>query len=349
MNSCKRIAIHKHDKTYVHSTGWTEPWIAYCENHNLKYEVVNCYDANIIEKLKNFDYLLWHFSNIKLQDMLFARSILYSAKKMGLKVFPDFNTAWHFDDKISETYLLKSVDAPQPKSWVFYSRDECMSWLKIEAHYPLVAKLRSGSGSYNVKLLDSQAQATRYAKKMFKKGYRNVPNILFKVKTNVRSVTDRTAFISKFKRIPEFMRTLSHAKLLPRERGYVYLQEFVPNDGYDIKIVVVGNKLSYFGRKARYNDYRASGGGLLFYDKSVVTPDIIKTAYEISGKLGFQCMGYDYVIDTRTKECKIVEVSFGFAHNFVLQAGGYWDRSGIWHEEPLNAPEEVISNLINSE
>ena len=44
---------------------------------------------------------------------------------MGLKVFPDFNTSWHFDDKIAETYLLQSISAPIPQSYIFYNYEDC--------------------------------------------------------------------------------------------------------------------------------------------------------------------------------------------------------------------------------
>jgi glutathione synthase/RimK-type ligase-like ATP-grasp enzyme len=134
--------------------------------------------------------------------------------------------------------------------------------------------------------------------------------------------------------------------MFAKESGYVFFQEYIPNDGYDLKIVVIGDKLSYIGRKTRKGDFRASGGGDLFFEKSLVTENIISSAFSTSDRLGFQCMGYDYVVDNDNKTGKIVEISYGFSHYALMQAGGYFDRSGKWYNEPLNAPAEIIKNII---
>jgi len=49
--------------------------------------------------------------------------------------------------------------------------------------------------------------------------------------------------------------------LYVRQYGYVHLQEYLPNPGYDLRVICVGN--SYFGyyRYAEPGDFRASGAG----------------------------------------------------------------------------------------
>jgi glutathione synthase/RimK-type ligase-like ATP-grasp enzyme len=284
-------------------------------------------------------------NNYVIQDMIAGRSILYSAANIGVLTFPDYKTAWHFDDKIAETYLLQSADAPVPASWTFYLRADCIDWLENKAGYPLVAKLRCGAGSNNVKLLRTANEAVRYTKRMFSKGFKTHPGMLFKSKSQLLSSGSWTIMKARLKKLPAFLHTLSRARMFPNERGYVFFQEFIPNDGYDLKIVVIGDKLSYIGRKIRKGDFRASGGGDLFFDKSLVTQNIISSAFSASDKLGFQCMGYDYVVDAKTGTGKIIEISYGFSHTALLQSGGYFDRNGIWYNEPLNAPEEVLKML----
>ena len=174
-NGKLRIAIHENNTIFNHSTTWTNPWIQCCKELNIEFEVVDCYDYKIVEKLMSFDVLLWHFANYAYQDMKFARSILYTAKRMGLKVFPDFNDSWHFDDKLAETYLLQSINAPIPKSWMFYTSADFTKWISNEVKFPLVAKLISGSGSHNVKLINNINVAKRYAKKCLEKVFRQLP------------------------------------------------------------------------------------------------------------------------------------------------------------------------------
>jgi glutathione synthase/RimK-type ligase-like ATP-grasp enzyme len=45
------------------------------------------------------------------------------------------------------------------------------------------------------------------------------------------------------------LRTLNSAKKFPNEKEYVFLQEFIPNNGNDLKIDVVGDKLSFIDEK----------------------------------------------------------------------------------------------------
>jgi glutathione synthase/RimK-type ligase-like ATP-grasp enzyme len=341
-----RVAINKNDKVFNHSGNWANSWIDYCQKNGIDYETVDCYQPFIIEKLKQFDCLIWHVGNYVLQDMIAARSILYSAKGMGLKVFPDFSTAWHFDDKLAETYLLQSINAPLPDTHMFFLLDDSIRWLENEAEYPLIGKLRCGSGSNNIKLLKTKSEAVRYTRRMFDSGFRTHPSIFLKAKSQYLSSKSWEIMKGRIKKIPEFLHTLSRAKMFPKEKGYVLFQEFIPNDGYDLKIVVIGDKLSFIGRNVRKGDFRASGGGDLFFDKCLISKNIISSAFETSDKLGFQCMGFDYVVDKLTGEGKIVEISYGFSHIALMQANGYFDRGGNWFPVPLNAPVEVLNGLL---
>lgn len=333
-----------------HSTSWNNPWEDYLKENNIAYDKVDLFGVDAIETLKNYDVLLWHFGQYGWSDMLEARSILYSAKMLGLKVFPDFNDAWHFDDKVAEMYALQAVGAPIPKSQVFYKMDNLKKALeegKIE--FPIVAKLRTGSGSHNVKLIHNKSQLLRYARRMFGRGFDPAPSLLYKTSSNIRSSHDKATFMAKLKRAPEFLRTRRNAKQFPNEKGYVYLQEFIPSDGYDMKIVVVGDKLSGLYRPIRSHDFRASGGGEVLYDKAKFTENIIRSAFAAADAIGFKCVGFDYVVDNRTGKGKIVEMSYGFSHTAVMGLGGWFDRDCQWHEGALNAPAELLKNLISND
>lgn len=342
-----KIAICQRKRRYQHSTNWTVPWIEHCDKNNLNYEVIDFYANKAIERLNNFDCLLWYIIPYSLADMLEARSILYSAKVQGLKVFPDFNDIWHFDDKVAETYLLGSINAPIPDTNIFYDYVSFKEWINGEVKFPLVGKLRCGSGSHNVKIFHKKRGLRGYAKRMFGKGINSAPSLFFKTTSNIKSSKGWVTIKQRARRIPEFLRTLSDARKFPNEKGYVFLQEFIPNEGYDLKIVVVKDKLSFIARNIRKGDFRASGGGDLFFDKRLVTKNIIESAFATSDKLGFQCMGYDYVVDKESGIGKIVEISYGFSHEALLLAKGYFDRKGVWHDKPLNAPAEIIKNIVH--
>lgn len=332
---------------HLHTTSWVQPWEDYLNENHIEYDSASLLSIDAIETLKSYDVLLWHFGQYSLAHMLEARSILYSAKMLGLRVFPDFKDAWHFDDKVAEMYALQAVGAPMPKSQVYYKMEDLKKDLeegKIE--FPVVAKLRSGSGSHNVKLIHNKGQLLRYARRMFGRGFDPAPSLLYKASSNIRSSHDKATFMAKLKRAPEFLRTRRGAKQFPNEKGYVYLQEFIPSDGYDMKVVVVGDKLSGLHRPIRSHDFRASGGGEVLYDKDKFTENIIRSAFATADALGCKCMGFDYVVDNRTGEGKIVEMSYGFSHAAVMGLGGWFDRACQWHEGALNAPAELLKNLL---
>ena len=101
-----RIAIH--DRV----GGFSAKWIEYCKENSIDFEIVNAYDSGIIEKLRGFDAFLWHMNHENPTDLMIARSVLLSAEQMGLVVFPNHATNWHFDDKLAQKYLLESIGAP---------------------------------------------------------------------------------------------------------------------------------------------------------------------------------------------------------------------------------------------
>ena len=345
-----KVAIYKDSQRVTHSTNWANVWADYCQDNNIDYEFLDLFRCDPIEKLKDFQILLWHFDQYNHAEMLEARSILFSAKKMGLKVFPDYNDIWHFDDKIAEMYLLQSINAPIPKSYVYYDY-KFVKRAVDEGNFifPIVAKLRSGSGSHNVKLIKTKRSLWSYASKMFSKGINPAPSIFYKTTSNIRSSHNKQQFLNKMKRIPEFFRTLSNARRLPREKDYVYLQEFIPNDGFDMKVVVVGDKCTFIVRPVRSHDFRASGGGEVFFDKKYFNKQVIESAFKVADALGSQCMGFDYVVNKETGEGMIVEMSYGFSHQAVMTSNGYYDRDLNWHDEPLNAPAEILINMIGDE
>lgn len=340
-----KIAILYDETEKLHTTNWSLAWVEYCKDNKLNYEIINPYNNGVVSKLMDFDIILWHYSNYSFKDMLMAKNILFTMEEHGKKVFPSFKDAWHFDDKLAETYLLESINAPIPKSYYYYDSKSLEADIN-NLSFPIIAKLRNGSGSHNVKMLKSKQELYSYSKKMFTSGISSAPSLLYKASSNIKSSKSLKTFINRAKRIPEFLRSLSNAKKFNIERGYVYLQEFVPNDGYDIKVAVVGDKLSYFCRSVRKGEFRASGGGDFYYDRSKVTKNVIDSAFKTSDDLGFKCMGYDYVVDSKTGEGKIIEISYGFSHHAVLGANGYFDRNGEWHNEPLNVPEDVLKNMM---
>ena len=342
----KRIAIIKGDFHNRHSASWSHAWLSYCEREEIAHDLIAWREPGALAQMMKCDVVVWHFSHYSNAEMSFARSFLYAAKQGGLAVYPDFPDAWHFDDKVAQSLLYEAIDAPIPKAYYFFDMETLSAWVDGRNHFPVVAKLKAGSGSQSVKLLNSGKEILAYGKVMLKgRGLSLTPSIAFKATSNLKSAGGIKQVIARAKRLPEFLFTLYNSRQMSRETGYVYLQDFVPNDGFDLKVVTIGDKLSFIGRHVRAGDFRASGGGGLFYDRDAITPELIACAFKTADKMESLCTGFDFAVNNETGEAVILEVSYGFSHTALLGAGGYFDRTGAWIDTPLNAPEEILKIL----
>lgn len=334
------LAIHKSN------SGFHPRWIEYCKQKNISYKIVDCYDNDIIEQLENCNALMWHFHQNNPKDILFAKLLLFSLQQSGKKVFPDFNTMWHFDDKLGQKYLLELIDAPFVPTYVFYEKTKALEWVK-QTDFPKVFKLRGGAGSANVKLVENKTEAVKIINKAFGKGFKNYDAIgsvkerWRKYKLNKTNLWDVTKGIIRLGYEPEF------SKLMSRERGYVYFQDFIPYNKFDIRIIVIDNKAFALKRMVRENDFRASGSGEFKYAREEFDERCIKIAFETSKKLKAQCLAYDFVFDEKNNPL-IVEISYGFTPEGYDACPGYWDEEINWNEGKFNPYGWMVELVLNN-
>lgn len=316
------IAIHK-------SSGFAERWVAYCKENNIDYKLVNAYDTDIINQLSDCNAFMWHHSHQNYKDVLFAKQLLYSLQIAGKKVFPDFVTGWHFDDKVGQKYLLEAIGAPMVPSYVFYSHKEALNWIN-QTEFPKVFKLKGGAGSQNVMLVHNKKRALKLTKKAFGKGFKQY-DALGSLKERWRKYRlGRTNFKDVMKGLVRLVHTTEFAKMYSREKGYVYFQDFIPNNSFDIRVVVIGRKAMSEKRFVRKNDFRASGSGEFSYDE--ININAVKIALDISEKLNLQSVAFDFIFDSYDNPL-IVEMSYGFGTKGISHAPGYWDKNLNWHAE----------------
>lgn len=334
-----KIAIHHREGSF------SDRWIAYCEQNNIDYKVVNAFDSDIIEQLKGYDAFMWHHHHGRFKDVLTAKRILFALEHSGIKVFPNFETDWHFDDKVAQKYLLEAIDAPLVPSYVFYDKKEATVWAK-QTTYPKVFKLKGGAGATNVKLVKNQAEALKLINKAFGKGFaqfdrfNNLKERYNKYKSGQDTLLGIAKGAGRLAILPNF------AKQQPSEKGYIYFQEFIPNEGFDIRVVVInGEKAAAEKRFVRENDFRASGSGNFSYEG--IDCEVIKEGFKIANKLNLQSVAFDFVIDSNNKPL-IIEMSYGFGTKGILSAPGYWDNKLKWYEGQLDSQELVIDNVVLS-
>ena len=337
-----KIAIHDSKKEHFFS----KRWIAYCNNNNIPFKIVNVYENNIINQVKDCDIFMWHHSNYDYRDALFAKQLIYSLETTGIKVFPDFHTTWHFDDKVGQKYLLEAIDAPLVPSYVFYNKKDARKWIESTS-FPKVFKLRGGSGSSNVQLVKDKQEAKKHVKKAFGRGFSQFDrfnHLKFRYK-NFKS--GKESLVGVLKGIVRLFIGNKYSNMVPKEKGYVYFQEFIPNNTFDIRVIVVGEKAFALKRLVRKNDFRASGSGNIVYHKSEIDERCIQISFNVNEKLKCQSIAFDYVFDENNNPF-IVEISYGFDVKAYDPCPGYWDSTLYWHEGEFKPQEWMIEDLIGT-
>lgn len=335
-----KIAIHK-------SIGFSKRWIEYCEKNHIDYKIVNAYDSDIIQQVADCDAFLWHHYHADYKDVLFAKQLLFSLQQAGKKVFPDFNTGWHFDDKVGQKYLLEAIGAPLVPSYVFYSKKEALDWV-CRVEFPKVFKLRGGAGADNVRLVHTKNEACRIVRRAFGKGfsqYSSLDNLKERWRKYRLGKTDLNDVLKGMLRIfykPDFARM--HAP----EKGYVYFQDFIPNNSFDIRVCVVGDKAFALKRLTRDGDFRASGSGCIVYDKSQIDERCVQIAFDVNRKLKSQSTAFDFVFG-KDNAPLIVEISFGYTINAYDDCEGYWTEDMQWHGgSHFDICGWMVENIIKS-
>jgi glutathione synthase/RimK-type ligase-like ATP-grasp enzyme len=332
-----KIAIH-------HTKGsFSDRWIAYCEKQGIAYKIVDCYKNDIIQQLEDCTALMWHYHHAGAKSFLFAKQLMYAVSAMGKKIFPDFNTAWHFDDKVGQKYLLEGIGAPLVPSYVFYTRQEALEWIN-NSSFPKVFKLRSGASSANVSLVRTKQDAIRMTNKAFGAGftqYNGWPNFKERLRKFKKG---QTTFFDVCKGFVRIFHHTEFSKVAGREKGYIYFQEFIPNNDSDIRVIVVDKKAFAIKRMVRENDFRASGGGTILYDKELFDTATIQLALDVTQQLNAQCLAFDFVY--KDGKPLIIEISYGYANEAYDPVQGYWDKALNWHEGPLVSQHWMVDMMV---
>lgn len=334
-----KIAIHHRPGSF------SERWIDYCKENKIDYKLVNAYDSDIVKQVDDCDAFMWHHHHADYKDALFAKQLLYSLQLAGKKVFPDFATGWHFDDKVGQKYLFEAIGAPLVPSYVFYTKKEALRWAD-KTTFPKVFKLRGGAGASNVKLARTRQDTVRLIDKAFGKGFSQFDRWGYLKERFHKWRAGKGSFVGVFKGVARLGIPTEFAKFHAPEKGYVYFQEFIPNDGFDIRVLVVGKYAVALQRNVRKGDFRASGSGNLVFPNGNMDKQYIRLAFEISVKMNSQSMAIDLIKD-KNGEIYVVEVSYGFPMlNFLDKSSGFWTSDLVYHEEKFVPQYWILENMI---
>ena len=227
------------------------------EARKISYTLLDLFKDSDMDKLLSEKWLgiIWtakHTPNIK----KLAKYVIDTFDKdPQIKVFPDWNSYSHYDDKVAQYYLLQKNNIPIPFTKVFYNKDESLNFLE-QCKYPIVFKSAHGAGSTNVQIVKSFSDAKQVTKRIFGKGLKTY-----------------------FKNNPQ--------------KGYLLTQEFQHNNEGDYRLVCYGEEVLGFFRENRDDEPLASGSRKFMYKD--IPEDMLQFVYEISERLQFNVMSYDII------------------------------------------------------
>ncbi len=332
-----RIGIHNKPGSF------SDRWIDYCKSNNIDYKLIDCLDTNIISNIDDCQIIMWHHSQGNTKEILAAKSILFAIQKSGKIVFPDFNTNWHFDDKVGQKYLFESLNIQSAPSYVFYEAEHALNWIE-KTSFPKVFKLRGGAGSENVKLVKTKSEAKKVVHKSFKTGYKQY-DAWSNLKDRWRLFNlGKIGFWSLIKGVIRLVYEPEFSKVIGRQRGYVYFQDFIPENEFDIRIIVIDKKAFAVKRMVRENDFRASGSGSVLYEKENFDDKTVAAAFDAAKKLKGQSVAIDFVYDGQKPV--VVEISYAFVKEAYDLCVGYWDEQMNWYEGSFNPYGWMVDMVI---
>lgn len=242
-----------------------------------------------IQQIKQYDILLWKPKFMGIESSQFFKEKIYFIQHiMDKRIYPNYETVWHFDSKNAQKYLFEYTNIKTPKTFVSFDYNESIK-TSNKIKYLIVVKSSNGAGSIGVKLVKSYKTLTR--KINFDFLGKKILNRLFN--------TNHDPF------------------------GYLYFQTFMENNDGDLRINIIGDKYAVgFWRSNRDNDFRASGSGKIDYNKEIPV-EIIEYCANISKINKFDSMAYDVLFD-QEGDFVIVEMSYGFIDTAVYNAKGYY-------------------------
>lgn len=316
---------------------FSDRWIELAEERSIDVKIVNARAPDFFDTLSECDGFLWRFGFSALELAHAKRVVQAVHHGMGIPTFPSMRAAWHFEDKIAQFYLLKSMGCPIPRTDVCWTKNDATEFVE-NADFPFVFKLSSGIQSRNVRLVKNRDEARRLVKQMFGSGLTTLGRDPSWLKRRLGSALLPTKLLL--------------GASLPRgvQAGYFFAQEFLPGNEHDTRITIIGNRAFVFRRMNRPGDFRASGSGNIDWNPDAVDPRAVKLAFEVSDAICSDSLAVDVL--NKGDDPVVAEVSYTYASWAVRDCPGHWKRDVAgeleWVDGSLRPEDAIFEDFIRN-
>jgi hypothetical protein len=339
------IGIHDGDVN-----GYSARWAEAVRSHGGEVRRLDLLGADPLGQVEGCDGVMWYWAHYPHGERLAALPILRVIEQhLHIPIFPDMATCWHYDDKVAQSYLLKAIGIPHPKTWVFFREADALAWCEM-ADYPVVAKLSGGAGGTNVHRIHGVSEAKSYIGQCFSGSgivlrppwpSSKLRRPLSWMKRGLLRAAQAVPYVcgSRFPSFPD------QTYWMP-QKNYVLFQEFVAGNEFDTRVTVIGNRAFAFRRMNRPDDFRASGSGQIDYDSAAIDPSCLRVAFDAARKLKSQSVAFDFLFRGEAKEPVVGEISYRYADWAVEKCSGHWNPDLNWCEGHLWPQDAQIEDFL---
>ena len=276
------------------------------DRNSFPYGIYNIHAHDWIENAGEYDVIvgLPSAGSYHLEEI--RRKYYVLETYLGKTCYPSRDHAILYEDKSLEAEISKAAGIPYANTYVAHDKQDALRLIETLT-YPVVSKIVPASGSVGMELVRTPDRSRKIVEQAF-------------------SRNGRKTHVAYF-----------------RQKNYVYFQDYVPNDGYDIRIIVIGNWVFGCYRKVLEGDFRASGMGLI--EKRALPERAMRIALQVNTVIKSPFLAVDMVHGLDDRYCVIefspicrgaaqLEVD-GVPGVYVLQNDGSFrfERGKYWTHE----------------
>lgn len=313
----------KQDQSDSFSKHWEEVIVE--RGHAVRH--VDVKNSDILQQIKGCNGFMWRWTHLEEIRQIASRLLPIVQNHLGIPVFPNQNTCWHYDDRIAQAYLFQALEIASPETNVFFDQDLALNWAKT-ARYPQVLKLFSGAGSANVAKIENYRRAEEYIHLLFNAGCVNLVDRRQELIKRGSSWLKTLAGIAYLRRLPPSV-----------HKGYILFQEFLPDNSFDTQVTVIGDRAFAFRRLNAAEDSQASGSRQIDYDSAQIDLNFVKLAFSVARKLESQSIAINGLYDRQKDSVVTSKASYTYISETIHKCPGHWklqpDEELIWTEENI--------------
>jgi len=242
----------------------------FLEKNNIRFGLIDIHTSSWLEAAAGFDVIVWTPKSSPWRLDEAREKILMMETFLGKVVFPSYREIMLYENKLLQYDALKALGLPIVEAFISHDYEETLQWIG-RAEYPFVSKVRASAGGSDIKLIRSERQARLLVERIFRIGRPTTSGVV-------------------------------------RQKDYVYFQRFVPNHGYDLRIIVVDSEYIFgYYRLVPGDDFRASGFGDII--KSELPEEAMRIALEVTKRLDLGYVSVDFVRSRSDDRFYIIESS----------------------------------------